>query len=357
MRKIIAAPAVAAALLVVGCTQTGANTPGGNPAPADPKEALAQAATNTGQGKDLTSTFRFDTTQEDLTKAMDAMNSTASASPSSSSNKQMQTTLAKVLPKLTMKVSMHSRGAELNHEKDPANLDGAFQLAVDGKAVDLTWLEKRAFAKADVDGIGQATGLFTGDQVRMAANDQASSKPWITPLIDGKWVELDSESVQKALQQAQASASPQATPTTDPAKVQAAFMDNSEVTKVDDDTYKVVTDAKKLLPALAAVDPNDKFTDEQAQDAVKKIKDGANLDTTVDLADGKISRVVVDLDDVARTWPVTDGDASATKLAATDFHLDGVLEFNEDNPNLTAPQPEATIPASDLQQLGGGTGR
>ena len=51
-----------------------------------------------------------------------------------------------------------------------------------------------------------------------------------------------------------------------------------------------------------------------------------------------------------RTWPQST-DKTAQALAQADFKLNGVAEINEDNPNITAPQPAATIPAKDLQGL------
>lgn len=344
MRKIVAVSAATAALVLAGCS----STPAPPPAAANPKDAVTEAATNAGQGHDQTVTFRLDTTPEDIAKVVEA---SEASNTSDSSTTQMLSTLGKILPKTSMQISLHSDGAELNTEKDPAKIDAAFQLSVDGKPVDLTWLDSRAFLHADVEGLGQATGLFTGEQVRMAVADQAQSKPWITDLVNGKWVEADPASVQKLLQDAQASASPSAAPTVDPARARAAFLDNSEISKVDDDTYRVVTDAKKLIPSLAAIDPNDDLTEEKAQEAIDGLKDGANLDTTVDVADGKVTRAVVDLDDIARTWPKTDGDAQAEKLANTDFHADGVFEFSDANPNIAMPQATSTIPASDLEQL------
>lgn len=351
MRKMVAVSAAASAsalLLVAGCSGT---TGGTNPGPvsADPKTAVADAFTQTGQGKDSTVTFKFDTTEADVQKVFDAMNSGSSSTPNPSTQQTMKS-VAKIIPLTTFKVATHSNGDSLNAEKDPNKIDANVNIAVDGKPIEFTWLASRAFLRADVQGLGQATGLFTIDQVKMYTADSARTMPWITPLVEGKWVEADSASVKQMIQKAQASAAPSASPSIDPKKAQAAILDNSEVTKVSDGTYKVVTDAKKVIPALAAIDPNDSFTDQKAQDALKQVKDGANLDSTVTIANGKVTKIDVDLADVLRTWPQST-DKTAQALAQADFKLNGVAEINEDNPNITAPQPAATIPAKDLQGL------
>ena len=343
MRTIVVWGA-AAALVLVGCTPT--------PTPANPKQELTDAFVATGQGQDSILTLTFDTTAEELAKAADAGGFSQSAD---AATKQASETLVKVLPTTSIKVAAHSDGGPLNTEKDPAKLDGTFQLSIDGKPVDLTWIDSRAFVHADVDGLGQATGLFTGDQLRMFAAAQGAASPWLSDLLAGKWVEADSDAVQGAVADAQSSAAPTASAggSIDAAKTVTLLLDNSEVTKADDDTYTLVTDAAKLINAYAAASDSDDFTAQQAGEMLAGIKEGATLDSTVDVADGKVSRAVVDLDDIARTWLKAEGpnQAQIEKLAATDFRLDGVLGLATDNPNVAVPSATSTIPASDIEAM------
>lgn len=338
VRKLLI-PAVAAALLFTGCA-----------APVTPKQALSDAATKTAQGKDLSYSMKIDTTADDLKKVMTATSSSAVDAQTQS----IIDVATSIIPKTVMKVSMHSNGADLNTEKDPQKLDMAMSLAVDSKPIEIMWVKGEAFLHADVEGIGQATGLFTAAQVKMLASSAAASMPWINDVVGGKWVALDKTAVNALIEKAKlqmASAAPSAAPSIDAAKATAAFMDASEITKVDDKTYKSVTDAKKLIKAMAAMDPNDQLTDAQADESIAKINDGANLDVTYTLTDGKVSKAVIDVADIMRTWPKADpAQPELAKLAATDFKMALVVEMANDV-KITAPSAASTIPASDLEGL------
>lgn len=344
MRKMLIAPALAAtaALVLVGCA-----------APATPKQVMGDALTKTGQGKNMTVTMKLDTTADDLKKLVTAMGDSGATDQSA----QTIEAITSIVPKVAVKTSLHSNGGDLNVETDPSKIDGSFAITVDSKPLEVLWVKSKAYLHADVDGIGQATGLFTGTQVKMMAASAAKTMPWITPLVEGKWVAIDDAIVTKYIEKVKetmASASPSAKSSVDMAKASAAFLEASEITKVDDTTFKIVTDAKKLIKAAAAMDANDELTDAKADEAIAKINDGANLDTTVTLKNGAVSKVVIDLADVMRTWAKPDASQPViAKLAATDFKLGGVFEFDSADMALAAPAAAATIPASDLDNFGG----
>lgn len=356
MRTRLALPALAtAAVLFAGCTAQSTNSapPPGLMPGLTPQQSLMAAVTNTGQGKDLSTSIKLDATADDLKKLAAAL---ADEEASADDQKAIDTVSA-LVPKVIIKTALHSRGAELNTEKDPNNIDGSFAVTVDGKPLEGLWVAGQAFLHADVAGLATATGLFTTEDVQMLAGAMASSMPWINTIVDGQWVALDKATVQEYLERLRvqaASASPAATPTPtiDAAKVSKAFVDVSVVTKVDDQTYKVVTDVKKAVKAAAAIDPNDDLTDADADEAVANLNDGADLDTTITVADGKVTKVVVDIADMLRTWAKPNPEEpSIAKLAAADFKLAGVVELSSADPKLTAPAAAATIPASDLKQL------
>lgn len=356
MRTRIALPALAtAAVLFAGCT---AQSPSSAPPPGlmpalTPQQSLMAAVTNTGQGKDLSTSIKVDATAADL-KTLAAAVADAEAS---AEDQQAVDKITEIVPKVVLKTALHSRGAELNTEKDPSKIDGSFALSVDGKPIEGLWVAGEAFLHADVAGIATATGLFTMEDVQGLAGALAPSMPWITTLIEGKWVALDKATVNQYLERlkveaASASPEPSPTPTIDAAKVSKAFVDVSVVTKVDDQTFKVVSDVKKAIKAAAAIDPNDDLTDAEADKALASLNDGADLDTTITVTDGKVTKVVVDIADILRTWPKANPEEPAiAKLAAADFKLNGVVEISSADPKLAAPSAGATIPAKDLKQL------
>ncbi len=340
-RVVLPALALSGALLLAGCSAA---------APATPKQAVSDAVTKTGSGKDSSVSFKLDTTADDLTKLV-----TAASSSESAQSKQQLAVITKIVPKLAMKAAVHSNGADLNTEKSPDKLDGSFSVSVDGKPAEFLWIGAQPYLHADVEGIGQATGLFTSTQVKMLTDSAATQFPWINDVVDGKWVTLDKATaakfVEKATAQA-ATASPTASPSYDPAKIRDGVLESSEITKVDDKTYKVVTDAKKLLKAAASFSSTDNYDDAEADKAIADLNDGAKLNSTVTVADGKVSRVVVDLANVIRTWPKAQADQpEIAKLAATDFKLDGVVDLDGSDQKIAAPQAATTIPASDAEKL------
>lgn len=344
MRKSLVVPALAAsAALFAGCSA--ATTP------PTPKQALTDAVNKSGSAKDAAVAMKFDTTADDVTKLMNAV----AAEGASAQSKQQMAVVAKVLPKLELKTALHSNGADLNAEKSPDKLDGSFTLSVDGKPLDFLWLGSQPYVHADVEGIGQATGLFTSTQVKMLSEQAAAQMPWITDVVDGKWVTLDKATAAKFVEKAKAAAataSPSPSASIDPMKVRDSVLENSEVTKVDDKTYKVVTDAKKLVKAAASWSSTDDFTDAKADETIAQLNDGANLDSTVTVADGKVSKVVVDVADIIRTWPKPQADKpQIAKLAATDFKLGGVVDLSSSEVKLAAPAAATTIPAADAEQL------
>ena len=341
MRTSLIIPAVAAAGLVfAGCT-----------APVPPEKALADAFAKTGEGSSATITMKVDTTAEDLTKLIE----TGSRNSSAPAMQQLDVITA-IVPKLAITTAVKAHSGNLNSGISPDKADMAYSISVDGKPLEVRWVDSQFFLKADVEGIGQATGLFTATQVKMMAGQLSAQLPWITDVINGGWVALDKDSSAKVIAKAQeqaASAQPSAQPSIDPVKSRDALLGASTVTKVDDTTFKVATDAKKLVTAMAELSDTDDFTAEDAQDIIDDLNDGADLDTTVTVKDGKVSKVVIDIADVLRTWPKLNGgtaDATMADIAALEFTLNGVIEIDNTDPKIAAPSPATTIPASDVDQ-------
>ena len=340
MRTSLILPAVAAGLVFAGCS-----------APVAPEKALADAFAKTGEGSSATVTMKIDTTAEDLTKLIEA----ASVSQSAPAMQQLDAVTA-IVPKLAITTAVKAHSGNLNSAITPETADAAYIISVDGKPLEVRWVDSQLFLQADVEGLGQATGLFTATQVKLMVGQLGTQLPWITDVIEGRWVALDKDSSAKLVAKAQeqaASAQPSAQPSLDPVKVRDSLLGASTVTKVDDSTFKVATDAKKLLTALAEFSDTDDLTAENAQEAMDEINDGADLDTTVTVKDGRVTKVVIDFADVLRTWPKAHGTSapSIERLAATEFTLNGVVEIDNTDPKIAAPSPATTIPASDVDQL------
>lgn len=335
----ILAAAAATGLLVAGCS-----------APVPPEQALADALAKTGQRSSATVTMRLDTTAEDLAKLVEA----GSTTPDAPAIPQLDVVTA-IVPKLAITTAVRAHSGDLNSAITPDQADVAFTVSVDGKPLEVRWVDSQLFLHADVEGIGQATGLFTATQVKMMAGQLTTTLPWITDVINGGWVTLDKDTSAKVIAKAQeqaTSAEPTAQPSVDPVKARDALLGASTVTKVDDSTFKVATDAKKLITAMAELSDTDDFTAEDAQEAIDSINDGADLDTTVTVKDGRVVKVVVDLADILRTWPKQKpGDTATASIAATEFLLNGVVEIDNTDPTIEAPSPATTIPASDVEQL------
>ena len=336
-RTIFAIPtALAAGALLAGCT-----------APVPPEKALADAFAATGAVPHVTVTAKLDTTTDDLTKLVEA----ASTGQSASTAAQLDPFVA-IVPKIAITTAVHAHSGDLNSTIGLDTADVSVAISVDGKPLEFRWVDSLPFVRADVEGIGQATGLFTGTQVKMMASQLTSTMPWVTDLIEGKWMTFDEATVAQLLDQIKNESNQSAQPQVDPVKARDALLEASTVTKVDDSTFKIATDAKKMLTAVAAVSDTDDFTEEDATEAINSINDGADLDTTVTVKDGKVTKIVVDIADVLRTWPKPDaGEPALAAIAGTEFKLDGVIEVSSDDPKIEVPQPATTIPASDIDGL------
>lgn len=333
--------------VVVAATATTAVVLAGCSAP-DPKQTVEQAIQGLTGRQAATTTIRLDTTADDLNTITKAMQETTDPNEAA----QLAAVL-KVIPQLSVSTATRAHEGTLEQATTLDKLDFATRIMVGDKPIELVKVNDKGFLRVDVDGIGQQTGLFTGTQVRMMAATLGSGKPWVNDLIDGKWMQLDeasmNELVAKASQQT-ATASPAAI---NPAKYLQVVRDNSTVTKVNDTTYTLVTDAKGLIKGLADVDPDDEFTPEKANETLAGLQDGANLDTTLTIESGVVTKASIDLADVIRTWPKpeqgSDGDA-LRRLQAEQFTLNGVLEFS-DKADITEPASATVIPADDLKAL------
>lgn len=328
--------AVAAGVLFAGCTASVA-----------PKQTLSDALTKTSGGAHQTVTMKLDTTADDLRKAIEAAASDGDASALSG----VEPFIA-IVPKVAITTSVHAHEGDLNQPLGLESSDLAFSIAVDGKPLEVRWVDSALFLRADVEGLGQATGLFTATQVKMMVGQFTNQFPWVANLIDGDWMTLDEATSAKIVDFLKENAGAEnAKSEVDIKKVTEGWLEASTVTKVDDATLKVTTDAAKLITAMAAVSDTDDLDEADAQEIIDGLNEGADLDMTVTVKDGKVSKVVTDIADVMRTWPKPDPKRpSIAKMAATEFKLDAVAELNGDDPKIEAPSA-TTIPGSDLDSL------
>ncbi len=337
MRRItpvLAASGLAAAVALAGCS-----------AP-DPKPTVDQAVKALTDRQAATTTLRLDTTAEDLNTISKAMEQDADPSRLAQLNAAF-----KVIPMVSISTATRAHEGTLQQATSLDKVDFATRVMVGDKPLEIVKVNDKGFLRVDVDGIGQQTGLFTGAQVRMMAASLSAGKPWVNDLIDGKWMQVDgatmNELAAKATQQADAPK------VTDPAKYLDVVTANSTVTKVNDTTYTVVTDAKGLIKGIADVDPNDDFSTEDADKAIADLQDGANLDTTLTIEGGVLTKASIDLADIIKTWPkVKDGaeDEGLRRLQAAQFKLNAVAEFS-DKVDITEPTSATTIPDADVKAL------
>lgn len=335
--RSLALATVAAAVALAGCT-AGA---------ADPKPTVDEALNAVGTQQQATVTVKVDTTSEYLSKLVEASQSGGSQSDAATAS------ALRLIPKISFTSATRAREGTLQQATTLDKMDLAIKLAVGDKPVEFVVVNGKGFLRADVDGIGQESGLFTGMQVRLMLDSLPDAKSWMTDLVDGKWMQLDEASMARLIAQAtqaQSTASPQAI---NPAAFAELLSKNSQVTKVDDKTFKVVTDAKALIQGMADASPDDQFTNEQAAETIGKLNDGANLDTTLTIESGKVTSARFDVADILRTWfkpeEGTKGDATR-RIQATEFKLDAVMELS-DRAEITEPTGATTIPAADIEQL------
>ena len=336
MFRSLALATVAAAVALAGCT-----------AGADPKQTVDEALKAVGNQQQATVTVKVDTTSDDLNKLVQASQSGSSQSDAATAS------VLRLIPKLSITSATRAREGTLQQATTLDKMDFAVKLAVGDKPVEFVVVNGKGFLRADVDGIGQESGLFTGMQVRLMLDSLPDAKSWMTDLVDGKWMQLDEGSMATLIAQAtqaQATASPQAV---NPAAFADLLSKNSQVTKVDDTTFKVVTDAKGLIQGMADASPDDQFTNEQAAEAIGKLNEGANLDTTLTIESGKVTRATFDIADVLRTWfkPEEGAEGDATRrIQAAEFKLNAVMELS-DRAEIAEPTGATTIPAADIEQL------
>lgn len=325
-----------AALALAGCS-----------AP-DPKQAVDQAIKSLAGRQASTTTISLDTTAADLNTITSAVQEGADPT------RMAQLSAAfKVVPQLSLSMAMRAHQGTLEQANSLDKLDFATRVMVGGKPIELVKVNNNGFLRVDVDGIGQQSGLFTGAQARMMVASMGATKPWVNDLLDGKWMQVDEASMKELLAKATQSAPTPSPQAINPAKYLDVLSANSTVTKVNDTTYTLVTDAKGLLKGLAEVDPSDEFSTEDADKAIADLQDGANLDTTLTIESGVLTKASVDIADIIRTWPKVKADAQydgLRRLQAAQFKLNGVAEFS-DKADIAEPSAATTIPAEDLNGL------
>ncbi len=337
MRRItpvLAASGLTAAIALAGCS-----------AP-DPKPTVDQAVNALTNRQAATTTFRLDTTSDDLNTIAKAVQDDADPTRLAQLNAAF-----KVIPMVSFSTAVRAHEGTLEQATSMDKVDFAARVMFGDKPLEVVKVNDKGFLRVDLDGIGQQTGMFTASQVRMMAASYGASKPWVNDLIDGKWMQVDGATMNElAAKATQQSTAPEVG---DPTKYLDVLTANSTVTKVNDTTYTVVTDAKGLIKGLADVDPNDDFSTEDADKAIAELQDGANLDTTLTIEGGVLTKASIDLADIIKTWPkVKDGTQydGLRRLQAAQFKLNAVAEFS-DKVDITEPTSATTIPDADVKAL------
>ncbi len=269
--------AMSTTLVLAACSDDNSGGGEGNNAKADsdPKAAVMQAFDNANGAKDQSATISMDIDEATLKNLM------SSTGADTQQDAMMMDKVTQLLPKTKITVNQHSRDQALAEEKDLKDLDTAFTVHLGEGKIEVRQVEGGMYMRADVDKIGQETGLFTADQLKMqltgggsaSANDPAVQ--FMTKALSGEWVGITPEKMNELAEKQGFSLeemSKQATGTEFSAEQQAklqkdlkGLMDkHGEFTK-DGDTVRVA------LPIEKSWDDFAKVVNEYAQDADDKM--------------------------------------------------------------------------------------
>lgn len=194
--------AMSTTVVLAGCNEDNGGGGGSAQADSDPKAAVSQAFDKANEAKDQTATISLDSSSESLKKLTES----SDFSTLSSDDRMAVEKVTELLPKSRITVSTHSRDQALSEEKDAKDLDTAMTLHIGEGKVEFRQVEGGMYMRADVDKIGQETGLFTADQLKMGLTGGSGapaddpSMQFLTKALSGEWVGVSSEQVESELQ-------------------------------------------------------------------------------------------------------------------------------------------------------------
>lgn len=342
-----------------------------------PKVAFAKAYSSTMSQKDAKVTMSVRTTEADVQKLFDAMDS-VSDSPADAQTKVGLKAFAKMLPKLTITQQMHSRGADIGSETDAEKIDQSVKVAVDGSGIDVVRVGKEMFVKADVAGIGEKSGLFTGTQVEMITGEASKQAPWVADLVAGKWLAMPT-SLMDQVKAGSDSVNDPATMKQLREDMESSMARNASVEKTgEQDGADVFTTKIKLKPFLndmnaataklqkkieasasASGSPLPTPSASSTMDA-DGIKDDAVLTLTSHVKNDRVGRTEMDLPQIfdwVKTSDMSAQDkADLDKVKAAGFKGALVMDVSTDGGAITKPSGATQVTEDDLKKLGAGTG-
>lgn len=266
----------------------------------DPKAAVMQAFEKESQAKDSVATMSLDVDSQALKNFV-----TTEGDALDGQTQMVLDKMTELLPKSKVTISQHSRDQALGQEQDVKDLDSATTFHVGEATVEMRQVEGAYYLRADVEKLGQETGLFTADQVKMMANGGSSaaaddpSTQVLNDLVAGKWVGISAEQVEKMAKQQGVSVEElvqQSTEQQIPLDKQAqmrqdlkGFMDEHGEFTREGDVVKVAVPLEKSWNDFAAI-ANKYATDEADKmpkldaETKKSLKDDAKgvMDVTLD---------------------------------------------------------------------------
>lgn len=321
----------------------------------EPKVAFAKAYSSTMNQKDMASTFSLKTTSADVKKLMTALDTGDSTSPSAKAGLDA---VANVLPKLTITSKMHSNGGDISSETDQTKLDQAATIAVDGAGIDVVRLGKEMYFKADVDGIGSKTGLFTGTQVKMMMTDLPAEMSWLNDVVDGKWIGLPESATTQLLQGKDASAA------NDPKKmkeirdkIQASVEKNATFEKVGDDRIDVKVKVKPFLKDMQEVakDVNTASPSANPTSDLKNVKEDAIMTVKTTVKDERLTQAEVDIPQMWSWFDESTMDAkdkeSFTKAKNSGFNGSMLMTMTNQGVSITKPSGAKMLTDEQVKNL------
>ncbi|WP_374929443.1 hypothetical protein [Kytococcus sedentarius] len=310
---LLAAMSTTVVLAACSDENSGGGDGGNAKADEDPKTAVMQAFENTNDAKTQTTTMSLDVDEELIRKALDA---SASGGASATDQANLQN-FAELLPKTKVTIAQHSRDQALAEEKDLKDLDTAMTLHVGEGKVEIRMVEGGMYMRADVDKLGQETGLFTADQLRMGITGGQSvpaddpNMQFLNKALEGEWIGITPEKMNELVGEngmsledltkdatgAQADISPEKQ-----AEIQQdlkGFMDkHGEFTK-EGDNVRVSIPVEKSWDDFAAIvnksvtDPSEKMP-ALDEDTKKAIKDDAKAFIDIGLDGDQLKSMKVD---------------------------------------------------------------